>query len=96
MVEYGPDTFVIRMADDSMAPRIRRGDFVYVDPDQSAVPGRFVALRGPGGERTVRRCVEEDGRRVLRALAPGWPESVLDAEVGTLIEGVVVFAGRAL
>ena len=94
MVDFGPDTFVMRMTGASMAPWILDGDFVYVDPDEPAAAGRFVAVRDPeSGEWTVRQLLDRNGRRVLRALAPEWQECVVDADNKTMIGGVVVFAG---
>ena len=79
-----------------MAPRFRDGDHLEVDPDVPAGPGRFVAVDDGNGGVTVRLLAARGGRRVLRALAPGWPERALDAPVETAIRGVVVFAGRAV
>ena len=88
---YGRETFLVRMADDSMSPALRAGDYAYVDP---AEPGRLVAIHDGSGGTTVREMVARSGRRVLRALASGWPERVLDADNETMIRGVVVFEGR--
>ena len=91
---YGRETFLVRMADDSMSPAPRAGDYAYVDPAEPAEPGRLVAIHDGSGGTTVREMVARSGRRVLRALAPGWPERVLDADNETMIRGVVVFEGR--
>ena len=66
----GPETFIVQVADDAMAPRVRAGGYIWIDPDEPAVDGRLVAVRDPdrGGETAVRRLVERDGRRTLRAL----------------------------
>ena len=97
MLFHGPETFAIRVADDSMEPRFGAGDHVYVDPDEPARDGRFVAVRDPESREPVVRlyCVE-DGRRVLRALAPGWPERELTTDNETDLLGVAVFAGRGV
>ena len=93
-MDYGPETFIARMPDASMEPRFREGDYLFVDPDEWAQPGRYVAAGGGEvGPTTVRLLVVEDGRRVLRALNPGWPEWTLDSRNETVIQGVVVFAG---
>ena len=47
------------------------------------------------GEVTVRRLVEEDGRRILRAADPAWPDVVVTADNETLIRGTVVVVGGA-
>ena len=91
---YGRETFLVRMADDSMSPALRAGDYAYVDPAEPAEPGRLVAIHDGSGGTTVREMVARSGRRVLRALVPGWPERVLDADNETMIRGVVVFEGR--
>ena len=95
-MDLGSETLFMRVSGGSMAPRFVDGEFVHVDPAEPARDGRFVVVRNPGTrELTVRRLVVEDGRRVLRALAPGWPEWVLDAGNETMIRGVVVFKGAA-
>ena len=87
--------FPIRLSDDSMAPRLRAGEFAYVDPDEPAVDGCLVAVwDGEPRAATVRQYVEEDGRRVLRALQGGHPDRVVHADNGTDIRGVVVSRGR--
>ena len=75
---FGRETFIVRVAEDAMAPRVRVGDYVWVDPDEPAVHGSFVAVRDPGrgGETVVRLLVERDGRRILRALDERCPKRV--------------------
>ena len=41
----GRETFIVRVAEDAMAPRVRVGDYVWVDPDEPAADGRLVAVR---------------------------------------------------
>ena len=95
---FGPETFIVRIADDAMAPRVRAGDYVWIDPDEPAADGRLVAVRDParGGETVVRRLVERDGRRTLRALDERCPERTVDAGNETDIRGVVVFVGNTV
>ena len=95
---FGRDTFIVRIADDAMAPRVRAGDYVWVDPDEPAVDGSFVAVRDPGrgGETVIRLLVERDGRRTLRALDERCPERTVDAGNETDIRGVVVFVGNTV
>ena len=92
---FGPRTFTVRASDDSMAPRIERGDHVCVDPDEPAVAGRIV-LFGHGEAAVLRLLVVEGGRRVLRALDGAWPEIVLEADNEADLRGVAVFGGRAI
>ena len=93
---FGRETFIVRVAEDAMAPRVRAGDYVWTDPDEPAADGRFVAVRDPGrgGETVVRLLVEREGRRLLRALDERCPERTVDAGNETDIRGVVVFVGN--
>ena len=94
MVQCGPESFFLRMDDASMSPRFEAGDWLYVDPDEPAEPGRYVGIEDPeSGVRTARLMVERDGRPALRALDGGWPEIALDHDNETMILGTVVFAG---
>ena len=95
---FGSGTFIVRVAEDAMAPRVRAGDYVWIDPDEPAADGRLVAVRDPGrgGETVVRLLVERDGRRTLRALDGRCPERAVDAGNETDIRGVVVFVGNTV
>ena len=95
---FGRATFIVRIADDAMAPRVRAGDYVWVDPDEPAADGSLVAVRDPdrGGETVVRLLVERDGHRSLRALDARCPERTVDAGNETDIRGVVVFVGNTV
>ena len=83
---FGRETFIVRVAEGAMAPRVRAGDYVWVDPDEPAADGRFVAVRDP----------ERGGRRSLRALDARCPERTVDAGNETDIRGVVVFVGNTV
>ena len=95
---FGPETFVQRVGDDTMAPRVPEGDHVWIDPDEPARDGRLVAVwaDGPGSATLVRRYHVEDGVRVLRAADPGWPDIVLDRDNEIMLRGTVVFGGRGV
>ena len=69
-----------------MAPRGRAGDYVWVDPDEPAADGRFVAVRDPG----------RGGETVVRLLVERFPERTVDAGNETDIRGVVVFVGNTV
>ena len=86
-----------RMEDDTMAPDVPRGGWAFVDPDEPMAPGRLLGVDDPEtGGVTVRRLVEEDGRRYLRAAAEGWPDIEVTYDSETLIRGTVVFVGSAV
>ena len=74
-----------------MSPRLEEGDWLWVDPDEPAEPGRLVAIEDPEtGERTARLMV--DGR-VLRAVSGDRPDIVVTRDNETMILGTVVFMG---
>ena len=95
---FGRETFIVRIAEDAMAPRVRVGDYVWIDPDEPAADGRLVAVRDPGRgrETVVKLLVERDGRRVLRAIDECCPERNVDAGNETDIRGVVVLVGNTV
>ena len=94
VVQLGPDAFFLRMGGTSMSPRIEDGEWLLVDPDEPAEPGRFVAIEHPDtGEQTARLMVEAYGRRVLRTLDADGAELTLDRDNETMILGTVVFKG---
>ena len=33
---FDTETFIVRIADDAMAPRVRAGDYIWIDPDAPA------------------------------------------------------------
>ena len=92
-VMFGPETVLLRVADDALAPQFRSGDLVYVDPDEPAAPSRFVAVAGDEpGTATVGLVVERRESWCVRGGAR--PEIVFGTEAETGILGVVVFWGR--
>ena len=60
---FGRETFIVRVAEDAMAPRVRVGDCVWGDPDEPEADGRLVAARDPG--RTVDAGNETEIRDVV-------------------------------
>ncbi|MDE2904962.1 MAG: S24 family peptidase [Acidobacteriota bacterium] len=92
---FGPETFIVRVADDAMAPRVCAGDYIWIDPDEPIADGRLVAVRDPdrGGETVVRCFVERDGRRTVCALDARCPECAVD---DADIQGVVVYVAQAV
>ena len=64
---FGRETFIVRVAEDAMAPRVRAGDYVWIDPDEPAADGRRTlrALDGRCPERTVDAGNETDIRGVV-------------------------------
>jgi len=96
-LELGRRAFVVRAVGDAMAPDVRDGDHVGVDPDVPVEPGRAVALGGgEAGRAVVLRLVEDEGRLVLRGTRPGVADRPFDAAAEAAMLGVAVFAGRRI
>ena len=94
-MDFGRETFLLRMAGAAMSPLVEDGDWLFVDPDEPAEPGRLVAIEHPEtGEATARLMAAADGRRVLGTPHADAREIVLDRDTETMILGTVVFQGR--
>ena len=73
---FGPETFVERVGDDVLALLAAAGDFASVNSDEPAVHGRIAAVRadGPKSATLVWLVAVANGRSVLRAANPGFPD----------------------
>lgn len=70
------------------------GILLYVNPDQDAVPGKFVIVRrNKTHEATFKRLVLVDGDQYLEAINPDWPNRYLKLHDGDQFCGVVMHAG---
>ncbi len=89
-------TFVLRVPGESMAPRFRDGELVFVDPEVQAEHGRFVVVRTKHVPEAILRLISvEGGRTYLEALNPDWPERIIEMDEASTVSGVVVFKGEA-
>jgi SOS-response transcriptional repressor LexA len=52
--------YAVRIRDDSMAPRFKAGELIYVDPTRPAKPGDDIVVRLKDGEGFVMRLVSRD------------------------------------
>jgi SOS-response transcriptional repressor LexA len=96
-VRCSKDTFVLRVRGQSMEPRFRDGDLIFVDPHVPADNGRFVVVRLDGSqEATFKQLIIEGGRRYLKALNPDWPQRIIEVNESAWICGVVVFKGEVV
>ena len=96
-IPCGPNTFALRVPGQSMEPRFRTGDYIFVDPDAVEHSGGFIIVRRPQAKAaTFRQLIEEDDRRYLKALNPEWPDRIVQAEDDDAVYGVVVFQGSTV
>ena len=75
---FDPETFIDRVAEHAMAPRVRVGDYVRVNPDEPAADDRLVAVRDPRARRRNRRQAPHRAGRApaLRALDERCPRAL--------------------
>ena len=90
-------TFILQIRGDSMEPRFRGDDLIFVDPEGSAEHGSFVVVRTLDDEHAVlRRLIQEGGRSFLEALNPAWPNRIVEMSNRETVIGVVIFKGEVL
>ena len=82
-------TFLLKVVGDSMTGRgVFDGDYVLVNPSAIAAHGDMVALR-LGEGTAIKTLVEENGRTIFRAAAPGEPDFEVTPTTDCSILGVV-------
>lgn len=95
-VKHGPRTFCLVVEGESMKntgskPSYEPGDIIFVDPDKEVKPGdRVVASTDGQAAATFKQYLEEDGRKMLKALNPEWKPRYSTLTDGTIICGVVI------
>ena len=97
LIERPAATFLMRVAGESMrGAGILDGDLVVVDRSLDAQSGHVV-VAVCGGEMMIKRlCRLRDGRVVLRADNPDFPEFVIGESLPAEVWGVVVGVVRKL
>ena len=96
-VRCSADTFVLRVRGESMEPRFRDGDLIFVDPTVSPDHGRFVVVQGENThEATFKQLIVEGEQKYLKALNPDWPDRIIESGSSAVICGVVVFKGEVV
>lgn len=68
-------TYGLYVRGDSMYPEFFDGDLIWVDPELAPQHNDYVVVRNSDTDDvTLKRFVDEDGRRYLKAMNPDWPE----------------------
>jgi transcriptional regulator with XRE-family HTH domain len=77
----GPRAKAIQMPDDSMGPRVRRGDVLLFDPDATPAPNRIVLVATPDEQHFVRMYrVRHGGKWEAVAENPGYDTLSSDSD----------------
>ncbi len=96
-VAHGPRTFALRIEDASMKSRHRKEAFlkneiIFVDPDRAMTDGCLVVAKVNDDPESVifRKLMFYQGRYLLFALNPDWPEEMVALGARSSIVGVVI------
>jgi len=95
-IKHGPRTYCLTVRGDSMhnpdgRPSYAEGDIIFVDPDRDAIHGDRVIVRlDDQQEATFKQLLIEDGRKVLKALNPNWPNRYIPINGNATICGVII------
>lgn len=92
-----PGAYAMRIRGDSMAPRIRHGEFVVVEPCREAMPGDDVAVELRNGRRVVKTFLyERDGEITLGSINNGHGNITVNrADVVTMLPVVAILPRMA-
>ena len=66
-------SFALRVTGDSMEPRFREGDVVFVDPEIQPDSGRFVVAKINSDDATFKQLIIDAGRTYLKPLNDRYP-----------------------
>lgn len=91
-----PGAFGLFIPDDSLAPRVRAGEVVYVHPGQPSVVGAdvFVRFREPGERVAILRCVAVEAEKLRFIPVNADPGARRIAETCDLRRGELAQIGR--
>jgi len=81
-------TFAVRVRGDSMQPRFPEGCIIVVEPDEQALPGKFVIVRQNGdSEATFKQLIQDGGTLYLKPINDRYP--IMQMRDDAVIVGVV-------
>ena len=81
------EPFALRVLGDSMSPEFPDGSIIIIDPANKAQDGDYV-IAEVEGEFIFRQFCIEEGRHLIKALNPGYPEIDVSG-MQNIIKGVV-------
>ena len=95
-VKHSTSTFCLEVEGESMFNPTGRysyspGDIIFVDPAKAAKHGDRVVVRLDDQQQaTFKQLIEEDGRKMLKALNPDWKPRYIEVNGNATICGVVI------
>ena len=88
---------MLRVRGESMEPRFRDGDLIFVDPAVSPDHGRFVVVRREdSNEATFKQLIVEGEHKYLKTPNPDWPQRIIPIDSGAITCGVVDSKGEVV
>lgn len=93
-VKHSDKTYVLIVSGDSMWPEYPDQSEIFVDPTIEPMNNDDVVVSTPDNKATFKRLqITNEGKHLL-ALNPSWPNRIIEVSEGTMICGVVIYAGR--
>lgn len=90
-VSHGENTFAVRINGESMEPRFKHGEIIFCDPSQQAHNGDYVIAKlSDENQATFKQLVIEDGKNMLKAANPNWPQRYIPINGNCHIVGKVI------
>lgn len=90
-VPHGENTFAVRINGESMAPKFQHGEIIFCDPSVQANSGDYVIAKlTDENQATFKQLVIEDGKHMLKALNPSWPQRYIPINGNCHIVGKVI------
>jgi SOS-response transcriptional repressor LexA len=84
-------SYAMQVANCSMEPKFREGEDVIIDPEVTALPGKFVAVKSQGSpEIILRQLIVEGNNLFLKAANPFWPEPIIRMTSNWILCGTVI------
>ena len=82
--------YAVRTSSDAMTPLFHQGDTLIIDPDAKIKPNSYAAIRDTDNHTIIRQVCDDNGRQVLQALNPEWPDRIVKMTDKHRICGVVI------
>jgi SOS-response transcriptional repressor LexA len=92
-VKHSDQTYVLTIKSNSMEPLYLEGTEIFVDPTLNPQHNDDVVVSDPQGRATFKRLKITHEGRYLEALNPSFPERIIKVPEGSIICGVVIYAG---
>ena len=80
-------TYALRVRGDSMEPKFPEGCIIIVEPEEDALPGKYVIVRQNGDEATFKQLIKDGSTLLLKPLNDRYP--IMELRKDAVLCGVV-------